>query len=251
MSAASRALLITGAASGIGRAAALRFAGPQTALLLHTRADAGRLEATAQACRAKGADVLCALGDVADAALAPRLVDLATTRFARLDAVIAAAGSARRGGALDTTPEAMLAAYAEAALGFGGLVRAALPWLRRAEAPAAVGVSSFVAHAFRADLTPFAATAVARGALETLIRALALDLAPVGVRVNGVCPGLIVKDEGKASKLSNEALDHYARVIPMGRRGGADEVAAAIEFLASPAASYVTGQILHVNGGLL
>ena len=246
-----RTLLITGAASGIGRASALRMAGPGTALVLHTRADEARLEATAQACRDKGAETVCALGDVGDAGLAARLIDLAGARVGRPDAMVAVAGAPRRGTATQADPEAMIAAYSEAVLHFAGLVRSGLDLLKRGEKPCAIGVSSFVAHGWRTDLTPFAATAVARSGLETLIKALALELAPQGVRVNGVAPGLIEKDEGKASKLSREALDHYARIIPMGRRGAADEVAGAIEFLASSAASYVTGQILHVNGGLV
>jgi NAD(P)-dependent dehydrogenase (short-subunit alcohol dehydrogenase family) len=114
-----------------------------------------------------------------------------------------------------------------------------------------VAVSSFVAHAFRTDTTIFAASAAAKAAVEALVRALAVQLAPSGVTVNAVVPGFIRKDPGAHAAIDPERLRQQMAVIPLGRVGLPDEVAAAIAFLVSPAAGYITGQALHVNGGLV
>ena len=97
----------------------------------------------------------------------------------------------------------------------------------------------------------FPASAAAKAGLEALVGALAVELAPAGVTVNAVVPGFIRKDGGAHRAMAPGALDAQLARIPLGRIGLPDDVAAAVAFLASSAAGYITGQALHVSGGLV
>ncbi|MGA3400030.1 MAG: SDR family oxidoreductase [Acetobacteraceae bacterium] len=244
-------ILVTGAASGIGAAVCRALAAPGVALLVHTRRNRDAAEAVAAAARAAGAAAEVALGDLAEPQVAGALVETAVARFGGLDMLVSNAGFA------DRTPLAMLTDASmdlsvEAIQGaFFRLARAAIPHLRRGRDARVVAVSSFVAHTFRPDVTVFPASAAAKAGLEALVRALAIELAPSGVTVNAVVPGFIRKDAGAHRAIDPAVLAKQTERIPLGRIGLPEDVAAAVAFLASPAAGYITGQALHVDGGLV
>jgi NAD(P)-dependent dehydrogenase (short-subunit alcohol dehydrogenase family) len=189
-------------------------------------------------------------GDLADPALPAALVARAVEAFGGLDGVVANAGWADRTPLLQADPAKVEAAYDGIARSFVALAQAAAPHLKASPAGRLVAVSAFGPHVFRPGVMTFATTAGAKAALESHVRALAFELAPAGVTVNAVAPGFIQKDPGTHAAVTPELRAQVTAGIPMGRMGTSDEVAAAIGFLLSRDAGYVTGQVVHVNGGL-
>ena len=191
------------------------------------------------------------LADLAAPDAADQAIVEAVARFGGLDVLISNAGFADRTPIASRTDAAMAASVDAIQGAFFRLARAALPHLRAGRAPRIVAVSSFVAHSFRTDIAAFPASAVAKAGLEVLVRALAIELGGKGVTVNAVVPGFIRKDAGAHRAIDPAALQAQAAKIPLRRIGLPEEVAAAVAFLASRAASYITGQALHVDGGLV
>jgi 3-oxoacyl-[acyl-carrier protein] reductase len=244
-----RRYLITGAASGIGAACCRVLAGPGVAIALHTRKNRDGAERMAGFVREKGGTAHVLLGDLADPAAPARAVEQAVTALGGLDVLVSNAGFADRTPLASLTDAGFAASHDAIAFALLRLARAAQPHLAAGQDPRLVAVSSFVAHVFRLDTPIFPASAAAKAALEALVRALAIEWAP-GITVNAVAPGFTRKDPGAHAALDPGAFEERIARIPMRRLGTPEDVAAAIGFLASPAAAYITGQVLHVDGGI-
>jgi 3-oxoacyl-[acyl-carrier protein] reductase len=246
-----RIILVTGAASGIGAAVCRAFAAPGIAIMVHTRRNLAGAHRVAAELRAAGAEADVASGDLADPAAAVAAIEAAVKKFGGLNVLVSNAGFADRTPFASLSDAAMTASVETIQGAFFRLARAAIPHLRAAADPRIVAISSFVAHTFRTGVATFPATAAAKAGMEALVRALAVELGSDGVTVNAVAPGFIRKDEGAHRAIGPGLLTAQTSHIPLGRIGLPADVAAAVAFLASSEAGYITGQCLHVDGGLV
>jgi meso-butanediol dehydrogenase/(S,S)-butanediol dehydrogenase/diacetyl reductase len=243
---AGKVVLVTGAASGIGAASARRFASEGARLALCDRNESD-LAALARELDASGERVLCARVDVSVQHEVQAFVEAAAERFRRLDVVMNNAGIGAFGRSDEMDPAAWHQTFAVNVHSVFYGTRAALPHLRGAGGGAIVNTASI--SGLRGDYGLSAYNA-SKGAVVNYTRAAALEVAREGIRVNALCPGPV--DTPLALPLLRHAkiAAEYARAIPMGRVGHADEIAAAAAFLASDDASWITGTTLVVDGGL-
>lgn len=241
--------LITGGSEGIGRAAALRLAREGAKLSICARR-AELLERAAEELRAAGAEVLATPADVTRPEDVTRLVAQTAAHFGRLDIVVNNAGTANAA-RFEEADEALWQADLDLKLHAAiRVIRAALPHLKRAGGRIINITTPAGKHPPAASLP----TSVSRAAGIALTKALSKDLAEHRILVNTVCVGLIKsgQQERAAARRALSPERYYEELgkgVPLGRVGEAEEVANVIAFLASEAASYVTGASINVDGG--
>lgn len=243
---AGKVVVITGAASGIGAAAARRFAAEGASLVLADLNEAqGQSLAEELTMKRATASFLCT--DVSDAAQVEAVMQDAVDRYGALHVVFNNAGIGAYGKApdLDVAVWQQVIAVDLHSVFYG--CRSAIPRLRAAGGGSIINTASISGLFGDYGLVAYNA---AKAGVVNLTRTVAIDHAREGIRVNAVCPGPI------GTPLLNPLLDapgaqaEYARVVPMGRVGQPEEVAAVVAFLASDDASYITGAAIVVDGGV-
>ncbi len=243
-----RVAVVTGAASGIGAATAAELAA-RGVRVCGFDLDAAGLAGTVGAIASAGGHATPVTVDVSDRDAVVSAMAEVESAFARLDLVVNCAGSFIARG-MEVTTEDWERVLGVNVRGISNVVQAAVPLLARSDAPAVVNTSSISAHIAQPSRWTYNAT---KGAIMTLTKCMAMDLAPQGIRVNAVSPGWIWTPEvSRAADGDRERWEPvWGRFHLLRRLGEPEEVARAIVFLCSTDASFITGAELPVDGGYL
>ncbi|MBE6914214.1 MAG: glucose 1-dehydrogenase [Ruminococcaceae bacterium] len=238
--------IITGGSRGIGRAAARRLAHSGYAVCINYRERRDAAEQLCDELTAAGCRAMTWQADVADASAVGAMANAVREAFGPISLLVSNAGIAGQMQFQDVT-EAQWNRYFDVNVkGAFNAVQAVLPDMLHAHAGSIVTVSSMWGLRGASCEVVYSAT---KAALIGLTRSLAMELAPTGIRVNCVCPGVINTD--MVQVLGQETLDELAHMTPLGRLGTPEDIAAAICYFASDESSFVTGQVLTADGGFI
>ena len=240
---AGKIALVTGAGVNIGRATALALAAAGATVAVNTRASREAAESVVREIRAAGGQAEVYLADVADAAQVRQMADGVIARFGRIDILVLNASVRREERFIDMTFEQWRVPLSISLDGSFHCIKACLPSMI-----ASGGGSSIIALTGSGVLTGTSGKAhstAAKSGLTGMMRALAREVGPLGIRANCVSPGSI-----NTTRPSHRSVRRDAKgQVPLERWGESEEIAATVRFLCGPGASYITGQTLHVNGG--
>lgn len=238
--------LITGASGGIGAATARAFAQAGYGVAIHAHRNVDKLHALAQELSALSVPVLEVCADLSDPVQAKTMVDNVLEKFCQLDILVCCSGLSHVGLVTDIDPQQWKTLFGVNVDGMHYCCQAVLPHMVHRKEGCILTVSSMWGQVGASCEVAYSAT---KGAVIAYTKALAQEVGPSNIRVNCIAPGVIATEMN--AHLSPEDLEALADETPLGRIGTPEECAACALFLASEGASFVTGQVLAPNGGLV
>lgn len=243
---AGKVVLVTGAGKNIGRTIALDFARRGASVVVNGRSDRAAVEAVVAEINQSGGQALGCMADVSNEAATARMVADAAAAFGGIDILVSNAGLRRQTPFLEMGFAEWREILSVALDGAFLLARAAVPHMIPRGGGAIVALSGISTHVGTPNRCHVSAS---KAGLEGLIRALAIELAPHRITCNCVAPGAV--DTVRGASAGGPAPSSLAeRGIPLGRKAAVEEISGAVRFLVGPDGGYITGQTLHVNGGV-
>ena len=238
--------IVTGGTQGIGRAIAVRLARGGARVLITGRNPEKTAKAAGEISAESGGEVIGIAADVGDAAQVESMVQTALDKFEGLDVLVNNAGITRDGLLLRMSEEDFDAVLNTNLKGAFLCTRAAAKKMMKQRSGSIINISSIVGVHGNGGQVNYAS---AKAGMIGMTKSVAKELASRKVRSNAVAPGFV--ETAMTDELTDEARAALLRDVPMGRMGKAEEIAEAVAFLASDASSYVTGQVLGVDGGMM
>lgn len=238
--------LITGASGGIGAATARAFAQAGYGVAIHAHRNVDKLHALAQELSNLSVPVLEVCADLSDPVQAKNMVDNVLEKFCQLDILVCCSGLSHVGLVTDIDPQQWKTLFGVNVDGMHYCCQAVLPHMVHRKEGCILTISSMWGQVGASCEVAYSAT---KGAVIAYTKALAQEVGPSNIRVNCIAPGVIATEMN--AHLSPEDLAALADETPLGRIGTPEECAACALFLASEGASFVTGQVLAPNGGLV
>lgn len=239
--------IVTGGDSGIGRAVAVLFAREGANVVISYLEEHKDAKDTAQMIEAEGGKAEVIAGDIGERDHCRAIVDLAVNTFGKLDILVNNAGEQHPDKDItDISDQQLKRTFQTNVFGMFYMVQAAMEHLK--EGAAIINCTSVTMYKGADELLDYSAT---KGAITAFTRSLSENLSQKGIRVNGVAPGPIWTPLNPFGGASEEKLEHFGESTPMGRPGQPNEVAPCFLFLACQDSSYMSGQVLHPNGGVI
>jgi NAD(P)-dependent dehydrogenase (short-subunit alcohol dehydrogenase family) len=239
--------VVTGSDSGIGRAVAALFAREGADIVIAYLCEHDDAEKTADIVRAEGRKAITVAADLGEKSACDTVVRQAMDAFGRLDILVNNAGEQHPDKDIrDISEEQLRRTFQTNNFAMFFMTKAALPHLRAGAA--IINCTSVTMYQGSKELLDYSST---KGAITAFTRSLSENLIDKGIRVNGVAPGPIWTPLNPMGGASKEKLEHFGESTPMGRPGQPNEVAPSFLFLACEDSSYMSGQVLHPNGGTI
>jgi 3-oxoacyl-[acyl-carrier protein] reductase len=237
--------IVTGGAQGIGRALCLALAAAGATVVVGTRPGGSSAEGVLGAIAERGGRGTAMAADVSDSEQAEGLIAQARSEHGRVDILVNNAGAHQDALLLEMTSQAWDRVFATNVRGTFNCTRAVAPIMIEQRSGSIINISSITADLCGVGASNYVAS---KGAINSFTRAAAAELARFGVRVNAVAPGVV--ETRMMTGVLNRAREAMRKRIPLGRFAGPEEIASVVAFLASDSASYITGEVIHVTGGM-
>ena len=243
-----RVAIVTGASRGIGKAIAERFAADGAKVVVNYKTNADLANAVVDGIRGAGGQAVVGQADVSSRADTDRLRDEAIAAFGKIDILVSNAGIIIDKPYIESTEEDWQAAIETNLHGFFNITQSILPHMIERKYGRVIATGSIINEIADFGGNQYSVCTASKGGIVTMMHPIAAEMAQHGITVNAVSPGYIATE--MLGEIDPAGLDEALRLVPMRRYGRPDEIAAAMAFLASDDAAYITGQTIRVNGGM-